>query len=738
MFLGADMPTDPSANFTNANVIDGQFAYSGADIRAMHNQALVHWQDPNILGDGRVAIVEDHESISRVGIQSIDFNLIGCTSEAQAHRAGKWALYVEQYESEVVAFTAGLEAAYLLPGSIVRIMDVNIAGTRRGGRVLPGSTTETVIFDAPITDVPQFDTWYLHCQMPDGTVATRQVTNFGANYAVVIAAFPSAPAPDTIWVLVQIGDVEETQWMVTEIKQNAEDQTYTVNAKRHRPDKFAYVENNIPLSDTQISIIKYTPDAPTQLKLKEYLVAVSPILLGVEGTLSWESTESNFIVWYRRAGDNWNSQNVTGNAVNLTLSEDVWEFSVQAISSIGRKGQSAFLRQQILGRLSPPANPTGFRITNIDGVAIFNWTPATELDVLIGGHYELRHSAVTSGASWAGAQVVIASIPGTSASATTAYRVGTWMLKVFDASGFQSPSWATIIIGDADDRYISFVTIVEEPDYLGSHFNTSIKTPEDWLTIGAGGGTIDQQLGNIDTWTDVDVLDIPTGASEDMNTGYYDFEDHIDMGGLFTTRFVTNILAFPYNPNGSTIDDRMTNIDTWVLVDDEDLDLTGEAVVYVRHTPDDPIGVSPTWTAWEPLTDAAYTDRGFQFRVYLSAPIGQNIGVETLEITADIRNKFDQGDDIAYSATLLRVNFNAKFFNVPSVNVTIQEGATGDFYTITNKTREYFDIEIKNAAGTGVSRTFDFQAQGYLFIISALGAIGGIHAWLDLGFSMLS
>jgi hypothetical protein len=39
--------------------------------------------------------------------------------------------------------------------------------------------------------------------------------------------------------------------------------------------------------------------------------------------------------------------------------------------------------------------------------------------------------------------------------------------------------------------------------------------------------------------------------------------------------------------------------------------------------------------------------------------------------------------------------------------------ATGDFFTVSNKTVNSFDVLFKNSSGTNISRTFDFIAKGF-------------------------
>ncbi len=48
-----------------------------------------------------------------------------------------------------------------------------------------------------------------------------------------------------------------------------------------------------------------------------------------------------------------------------------------------------------------------------------------------------------------------------------------------------------------------------------------------------------------------------------------------------------------------------------------------------------------------------------------------------------------------------------------AVGITAQGLATGDYYLLTNKTINGFNVAFKNSSGTGVSKTFDYLAKGY-------------------------
>ena len=716
MVAVADLPTDPVHQFTNANVIDGAFTYSGSDLRARHTMATVSWNDPANLGQPRLAVVEDPPAISRYGIQATEIEALGCTSEGQAIRTGKWALYTELYEGEAVTFSTGLESAFARPGEIVQVMDVNIAGKRRGGRIV-AATTNYLTVDANWAD-EGYDPTHLHYVSSlvgaDAHIETRVCWRAGVPNGIHLdPPFSEAPAPDTVWVINESSGLEPTLWRVISVRQ-ADADKYEINAVRHFPGKWAYVENNIPITVPDVSDIPVAWPAVTGLAIREYLVQTSPISVGVRVVLSWISKAPSFIVEYRKQDGNWTTTRTDTTAIDLSVTEGPWEFRVTPVSALGVKGPRAQLNYTVIGRFAPPAEPQQFRIKISDGVALFEWLPATEIDVIIGGHFELRHSSSTFGANWASAQVVIPSIPGSATTVEAVYRVGTWFLRTFDIVGIQSAEVATIIALQPDGRYNEFARICENPDWLGTHNYTEVLEPQQWLVLGQTGGMWDSQLAAMDSWPDVNVLveGMPDPPQSEARHGWYVFEDRIDAGGVFTVRFSADILAFPYADASEFVDDRLNDCDDWQDWDDVEADLGGQVQLYIRITNDDPASPGAAWSSWQVFAPMEYTGRGFEFRADLSAPAGQNIGVETLCIIADLRMKMDSAEDVPYPAAPTHVTFTVKFYLVPAVVVTVQNALATDQIQILNKTRQGFDIDIRNA-GAQVTRTFDWQSRGF-------------------------
>jgi hypothetical protein len=79
----------------------------------------------------------------------------------------------------------------------------------------------------------------------------------------------------------------------------------------------------------------------------------------------------------------------------------------------------------------------------------------------------------------------------------------------------------------------------------------------------------------------------------------------------------------------------------------------------------------------------------------------------------DMPDRIESDEDIISGASPYTVTYALPFMVPPSVGITAQNMATGDYYIITDKDEAGFTITFYNAAGTIVSRTFDYQAKGY-------------------------
>lgn len=140
--LVQDVPSDPVAVFSKANVIQGRFNYESSSIKTRPNQIVVNWNDPSINYELTPLIVEDNQDIAKQGkIITEEVVAYGCTSESQAVRYGKWKLWTAQNQKEVVHFTTSLEGSYLRPGDIIAIQDSDRKGISHSGRIKSATST---------------------------------------------------------------------------------------------------------------------------------------------------------------------------------------------------------------------------------------------------------------------------------------------------------------------------------------------------------------------------------------------------------------------------------------------------------------------------------------------------------------------------------------------------------------------------------------------------------------------
>jgi predicted phage tail protein len=107
--VSQDAPSDPTYLFTPANVRDGIFNYTGSSLKNRPTVAVVSYMDIT-LRDIAKEVVEDQALIAKYGVTTTEISAFACTSRSQAHRMGRWMLYSEWNESEVVTFTVGIEA----------------------------------------------------------------------------------------------------------------------------------------------------------------------------------------------------------------------------------------------------------------------------------------------------------------------------------------------------------------------------------------------------------------------------------------------------------------------------------------------------------------------------------------------------------------------------------------------------------------------------------------------------
>ena len=390
-----DAPSDAVYQFAPGNVVDGEFAYQGSSAKARHTVALVTWNDPDDFYCQKVEYVEDAAGIARYGIVQSDVVALGCTARGQAHRVGKWLLFSEQSESEIVTFRTGLEGAVVRPGDVIKVADPVRGGMRLGGRIA-GATVSTVTIDQELpADLP----WRLSVVLPNGVVEERLVGPVSGRTLTVTIPFSTAPQVDAIWVLAS-SIIEPQLFRVVAVAER-DPGVHEVTALAHNPSKYASIEEGLALQPRSITVLSDVPPPPTGLVMQESLYRVkdqAQVLVQV----SWSEVQTAiaYRLSYRVAGGNFVSLPLTSaNYAEIRdAQEGQYEFSLRAIGITRKESVPATLNATVLGKTLPPSDVTGFTVQRRVSDLMIAWDELQDADL---SGYEVR-----VGPGWDNAQLV--------------------------------------------------------------------------------------------------------------------------------------------------------------------------------------------------------------------------------------------------------------------------------------------------------------------------------------------
>jgi hypothetical protein len=71
------------------------------------------------------------------------------------------------------------------------------------------------------------------------------------------------------------------------------------------------------------------------------------------------------------------------------------------------------------------------------------------------------------------------------------------------------------------------------------------------------------------------------------------------------------------------------------------------------------------------------------------------------------------GNDVVSATSGTSITFRPAFRGTPAITITPADLVSGEYFTITAKSRTGFTVQFKNNAGAGISRTFDWTARGH-------------------------
>ena len=451
-----DQDSDPVTIYTAANVKDGKFTYQGSGRKARHTAAMVTWNDPAAGYRQATEYVESSTGIARYGLNVAKVAGFGISSQGLAQRFGLWTILSDLMAPETVMFTTGMNGAVSRAGDVIQIMDPHRAGLSRFGGRIVSATTTAVTLDSSVT--LGAGTYYLKCQMPDGTLESRTVTN-GAGAATVITVGSAFSAvPQDVWII-QDG-ATEVLYRVLSVRESGPLE-YEVTALYHDPAKYALVDNGASVVDAgSPTALAFKP--VTSLAASETLRIQSDKIIVVL-TANWlppvVATGSPAPVGYvaeaSRSYGPWIPMTVNATTAELQ-NVDLGPYRVRVIA-LYPNGQSPETLDSytVLGKAVPPEDVTGFVATVQGDVLAATWDAVGDLDL---DHYIIKvpGAGVGDAAKWA-AGAAVTGCENLSVTAVALVRPATgsydYWIKAVDTSGNESsnPTKLTIAVNPLDD-----------------------------------------------------------------------------------------------------------------------------------------------------------------------------------------------------------------------------------------------------------------------------------------------
>lgn len=335
---------------------------------------------------------------------------------------------------------------------------------------------------------------------------------------------------------------------------------------------------------------------------------------------------NSYDVEYKRASsDQWQPAGsvVALRAEVMDLAAGAWDFRVRVRTTVAAGAWAT--RRVSIGALAaqPPAAVANLSMQSIGGMAYLRWDRSTEIDVRVGGRYEVRHSPETAGATWASATSIGQAVSGEATFTLLPLKAGTYLIRAVDAGGVYGPA-ASITAAQATAlSFANLSTLTEHPTFAGT--KTGAVVTSSTLRL--------DSLGLVDPEASFDAIPDLDRLGDIRTTGSYSFSGGMDLTTVKNVRLTSRIAA-QIDDQNDLFDSRIEQFDSWTTVDGI---FGGEADAWVecRQTNDNPAG-TPVWSEWRRLDASEYRARAFQFRVQLrSYDAAFNIWVSELSVTAD-------------------------------------------------------------------------------------------------------
>lgn len=720
--------------FNNANVVDGNFVYSGSSSKTRFTIINISYFDLETQQIDYVT-VKDSAAIAKYGEHINTIRTFGTTSRGQAQRVGKWFLNTQQTATETCVFETNIAAGSVVQiGSVIGIADRVKAATRRGGLIKAVSSSQgnsnidqITIDNVNDTNQPDIsDSPTISCLLSDGTVQTRTITGYSGNVVNVSSFagstnhFSSAPVVNSPFIF-ESASLSVTNWRVTNIKETAK-KTYVITALSHNQGKYAAVEDGEQLPSRNVSLLTAILPPPSGLTVEEKIIVINNRAVPVV-YIDWQAVDgaSSYILQYRRVGkDNFelvNTQETSFEIRQTDFEAGSYDIRLFTVNALGQKSNTPTEQNLPVDALSAlPEQPTNLEIEPINNYQVrLSWDLALAKDVIFGGRCLIRHSTTSLANTTFSNSIDLDTSNGNTTEVEVPALQGTYSIKFEDLAGNLSANEAKVefALPETEDELV-IKQQREQTAFSGTKTNVSIVSGALQLTNPAN---------NL--------------------TGTYDFANTLDLGAAYQNlRLKRHIKSEGFNISDQF--DSIPNLDARVNFDGAAVDRL-KARLTVKTSND-----NSTYTSFVSLRNGSFVGRYFKFRSnIISVDVNENLKFEELGFDASlpsrVENKYISSGNVistpiqsGTSASGVDIVFAKRFFTgtgdiggsttafLPSISIApfdlpsgayfvIKEDGNGNFTNAANQNVNGtgFNIIFKNSLNAPIDVKFSFQALGY-------------------------
>jgi len=739
--IAIDKPeTVTSYLFTNANVVDGAFNYSGNDKDKKYTQINVSYFNNDIQELDLISI-EEPSMITKLGLNQTNISALYTTDRQQAKRLGRTILYTSLFESEIITFDCGLEAAAILePFDIIKVADRLKELFRASGRINSvTSPTVVVVDDSTDTTVGTIGDTFLIIDKK-GNVQEKTISGVNGSSITLSSSFSADELPQagTIWA-VKTQNIQHRKFRVTNIKQK-DNFTFTVTAITYDDNKYSYIDDqssNFGEGDAPSTLLD-TLDPPEIFELKEELIVVneratSRIVLN----FAYVNGAKRYQVSYKHDNAPTKTQNVFDNQfILINNAAGSYEFTVKSVNTAHLVSKTGSVRTILAEGLSDkPSAVSNLRAEESGDNLILKFDRATDKDVLFGGFVDVKLALITDGTATLQDSNPAKRVDGNiNEIVFNDFQSGEYFLKFIDVNGNESETATSVVVNRTiSSNNLLAQQIRENPSFSGTKNNLRLDGTVNGLVLDSG-TTIDSitdfntlALADGSTFNNID--DVVSGIS---TSGSYTFNaNDINLGAPFRLHLEPHFKKSGFD-TANLWDSYTDDMDDWPDI------FTGSTTV-VDKSADLIFQVAKSQTAtastsFETFTNTDIIAQTLSFKVLVeNQSTYENVDIEELGVNLIFRPRTERSIDNANATNgvltssgsgATTVTFNKKFFTGtsdvgnsttafnPVVFININNMSDNDFFTVTNVSGTGFTVSIKNGSSF-VQRDFTYSAFGY-------------------------